>query len=53
MTATRTDDLRTNLIRAWTLQSCGARSIDGSNVTNPPGVDAKGIIMYTPNGYVA
>jgi hypothetical protein len=44
MTATSTDDLRTNLIGAWTLQSYEARSIDGSNVTNPVGVDAKGII---------
>jgi hypothetical protein len=53
MTATTTDDLRTNLIGAWTLQSYEARSIDGSNETNPLGVDAKGIIMYIPDGYVA
>jgi hypothetical protein len=33
---------------AWTLQSCEARSRDGSNVTYPLGVDAKGTIMYTP-----
>jgi hypothetical protein len=38
------------LAGAWTLQSYEARSIDGSNVTYPLGVDAKGIIMYTPDG---
>jgi Lipocalin-like domain len=53
MTATTTDDLRTNLIGAWTLQSYEARSIDGSNVTYPLGVNAQGIIMYTPDGYMS
>ena len=53
MTATTADDLRTNLIGAWTLQSYEARSTDGTNVTYPLGVDAKGIIMYTADGYMS
>jgi hypothetical protein len=52
MTITTTDDLRTNLIGAWTLQSYEARSIDGSTVTYPLGVRPGGI-MYTPDGYMA
>ena len=50
MTTTTADDLRTNLIGAWALQSREARSIDGSDVTYPLGVDAQGI---TPDGYMA
>jgi Lipocalin-like domain len=53
MTATTADDLRTNLIGAWTLQSYEARSIDGSNMIYPLGVDPQGIIMYTPDGYMS
>ncbi|SRR5690242_19539333 len=53
MTATTADDLRTNLIGAWTLQSYEARSIDGSNTIYPLGVDPQGIIMYTPDGYMS
>jgi len=53
MTTTTADDLRTNLIGAWALQSYEARSIDGSNVTYPLGVDAKGTIIYTPDDYMA
>ena len=45
MTATTADDLRTNLIGAWTLQSYEARSIDGSELIYPLGIDAQGIIM--------
>jgi Lipocalin-like domain len=48
MTTTTADDLRTNLIGAWALQSYEARSIDASNVTYPLGVDAQGTIIYTP-----
>jgi Lipocalin-like domain len=51
--STTADDLRTNLIGAWTLQSCEAHSIDGSNVTYPLGVDVQGIIMYSPDGYMS
>jgi hypothetical protein len=48
MTATTADDLRTNLIGAWTLQSYEARSIDGCNAIYPLGVDARGIICTPP-----
>jgi hypothetical protein len=53
MTATTADDLRTNLIGAWVLRSYEARSIDGSEVIYPLGVDPRGIIMYTPDGYMS
>jgi Lipocalin-like domain len=53
MTATATNDLRTNLIGAWALQSYAARSIDGSELIYPLGVDAQGIIMYTRDGYMS
>ena len=53
MNVTTADNLRTNLIGAWTLQSYKACSIDGSNVIYPLGVDARGIIMYTPDGYMS
>ena len=53
MTATTADDLRTNLIGAWTLLSYEARSFDGSNVTYPLGIDAERIIMDTTDGYMA
>jgi hypothetical protein len=42
------DDLRANLIGAWTLQSYVSVSIDGSDVVYPLGVDARGIIMIAP-----
>ena len=53
MTSTMADDLRTNLIGAWTLQTYEAHNIDGSDPIYPLGVDAKGIIMYTPDGYMS
>jgi hypothetical protein len=53
MTATAADDLRTNLIGAWVLQSYEARSIDGSTVIYPLGANPRGIIMYTPDGYMS
>src|ERR1700741_2466911 len=53
MTTNTTDDLRTNLIGAWTLQSYEAHSIDGSTVTYPLGTHPQGIIMYTPDGYMS
>ena len=48
MTVATADDLRANLIGAWTLQSYVSMAIDGSDVVYPLGVDARGIIMYTP-----
>jgi hypothetical protein len=53
LTVTAADDLRTNLIGAWVLQSYEARSIDGSTMTYPLGVNPRGIIMYTPDGYMS
>ena len=53
MTSTTADDLRTSLIGAWTLQSYEAHNIDGSELIYPLGVDAQGIIMYTPDGYMS
>jgi hypothetical protein len=47
MTATA-EDLRANLIGAWTLESYESRSLDGSGVIYPLGPDAQGIIMYIP-----
>ena len=40
MTSTTVDDLRTNLIGAWTLQSYEALNIDKSELIYPLGVDA-------------
>lgn len=42
MTSTAGDDLRTNVIGAWKLQSYESR-----------GIDAEGIIMYTADGYMS
>ncbi len=53
MTKTTADELRANLIGAWTLQSYEGTSVDGSNVTYPLGADARGFIMYTPDGYMS
>jgi hypothetical protein len=53
MTITTADELRANLIGAWTLESYQSSSPDGSDVTYPLGVDARGIIMYTPDGYMS
>lgn len=53
MNTTTADTLRANIIGAWTLQSYQSSAIDGSDVTFPLGVDARGIIMYTPDGYMS
>jgi Lipocalin-like domain len=53
MTTTTVNELRTSLIGAWTLQSYESTAPDGSDVTYPLGVDARGIIMYTPDGYMS
>jgi hypothetical protein len=50
---TSSEELRAKLIGAWTLQSYESSSVDGSDVTYPLGVDARGIIMYTPDGYMS
>jgi hypothetical protein len=53
MTKTTADQLRANLIGAWTLQSYESTSVDGSDLTYPLGADARGFIMYTPDGYMS
>jgi hypothetical protein len=53
MTVTAADELRANLIGAWTLQSYVSTATDGSDMAYPLGVDARGIIMYTPDGYMS
>ena len=53
MTITTADELRADLIGAWTLESYESSTIDGSQLTYPLGVDARGIIMYTPDGYMS
>jgi hypothetical protein len=53
MTETAAEELRANLVGAWTLESYESRSLDGSGVTYPLGPDAQGIIMYTPDGYMS
>jgi hypothetical protein len=53
MTAPTADDVRSNRIGAWRLQSYEARSIDGSDVIYPLGVDPQGIIIYTCDGYIS
>jgi hypothetical protein len=53
MNTTTADTLRANIVGAWTLQSYESSAIDGSNVTFPLGIDARGIIMYTPDGYMS
>ena len=53
MTLTAANELRTNLIGAWTLQSYVSITVDGSDTAYPLGVDARGIIMYTPDGYMS
>jgi hypothetical protein len=53
MTTTTADELRANLIGAWTLQSYESTTLDGSDTIYPLGKDARGIIMYTPDGYMS
>jgi hypothetical protein len=53
MTTMTSETLRANLIGAWTLESYQSIATDGSDVTYPLGVDARGIIMYTPDGYMS
>lgn len=51
MTTPTTQDLREYLVGAWTLESYESSDVDGSNVRYPLGTDARGIIMYTADGY--
>ena len=45
-------ELRETLIGAWTLISCRVEQ-EGAPPYYPVGEDAKGIIMYTPDGYMS
>nr|BBX78268.1 hypothetical protein MFLOJ_20550 [Mycobacterium florentinum] len=45
--------MRANLIGAWELQSYESSALDGSDVSYPLGADARGVIMYTPDGYMS
>ena len=53
MTVTTAEELRANLIGAWMLQSYVSTAVDGSDLSYPLGVDARGLIMYTPDGYMS
>ncbi|WP_036467214.1 lipocalin-like domain-containing protein [Mycobacterium genavense] len=53
MTTTTAEELRTKLIGAWTLESYESCALDGSDMTYPLGVDARGVIMYIPDGYMS
>jgi lipocalin-like protein len=46
-------DLRKYIVGAWTLESYESSAIDGSDVRYPLGTNAKGIIMYTADGYMS
>ena len=53
MTTLTATDLREYIIGAWTLESYQSSALDGSDVRYPLGADARGIIMYTPDGYMS
>jgi len=53
MTTSATADLREYLVGAWTLETYLSSDLDGSNVRYPFGTDARGIIMYTADGYMS
>jgi len=48
-----TESLRERLIGAWTLVSYEERPVDGSPSFYPMGTSPKGIIMYTPDGFMS
>jgi Lipocalin-like domain len=47
------EDLRDQLIGAWKLVSYEERPVDGSPAFHPLGENPRGIIMYTPDGYMS
>jgi Lipocalin-like domain len=53
MTTLTTEDLRTRIVGAWTLMSYESTAVDGSDLSYPLGRDARGIIMYTADGYMS
>lgn len=48
-----TESLRDRLIGAWSLVSYEERPVDGSPTFFPMGTTPKGIIMYTPDGFMS
>ena len=48
-----TESLRNRLIGAWKLVSYQEIPVDGSEPFEPLGHEPKGIIMYTPDGYMS
>ncbi len=48
-----TSQLREQLVGAWRLVSYEIRPRDGGTVTYPLGRDARGWILYTPDGYMS
>jgi hypothetical protein len=53
MKALAANELRNFVIGAWTLESYESFGLDGLDVRHPLGIDAKGIIMYTADGYMS
>jgi hypothetical protein len=53
MTVDTDTDLRQYIIGAWILESYESLDLNGSHVGYPLGPDARGIIMYTGNGYMS
>jgi len=53
MTTLTPQDLREYLVGAWTLESYQSSDLDGTNMRYPLGADARGIIMYTADGYMS
>lgn len=53
MTTLTAQGLREYLVGAWALESYQSSDVDGSNVRHPLGTDARGIIMYTADGYMS
>jgi Lipocalin-like domain len=47
------EDLRSNIIGTWTLVTSESTALDGTDLSYPLGADARGIIMYTADGYMS
>jgi hypothetical protein len=45
--------LREQLIGAWKLASYVEKPVDGSPATYPLGETPRGLILYTPDGYMS
>ncbi|HET6501284.1 MAG TPA: lipocalin-like domain-containing protein [Amycolatopsis sp.] len=53
MSTTAAETVHTRLVGAWTLVSYETRRTDGGGTVHPLGADARGIIMYTPDGFMS